>query len=258
MKNLKQNDVLSFLAHNAVVEVNHHHCFQIIVSTKDAFHCTINEEELELKGIIINQAVPHNCRVLNTSVIVYYIDSDGFKGKQLKALLDGKPYLKIEKLLSENDLENLNFISSQMPSLQVFNIISDNLLDKMLPSKKEAEKELDKRIVKTIDFIEKNIQKSLNLEVISNEIHLSPERIRHLFTTEIGMPFSQYLLWKKIKHVMADVLKGDKTMVEASNFYGFTDQAHFSKHFKRMFGVAAKSMLKPNPYIQFLSSEIYI
>ena len=256
MKKNKRNDVLSFLVHNATVEVNHHHCFQIVVSTKDPFHCKIDGEELTLQGIIINQAISHNCSVINTSAIVYYIDSDGFRGKKLKTLLDGKPYLNIEKLLSENDLQNLNFISSQMPSLYVFNIVSDDLLEKMLPSKKEEEIGLDMRIVKTIDFIDKNIQKSLSLKIIADEIHLSPERIRHLFAIETGMPFSQYLLWKKIKHIMVDVLKGDKTMTEASDFYGFTDQAHFSKHFKRMFGVSAKSMLKPNPYIQFLSSEL--
>jgi len=94
------------------------------------------------------------------------------------------------------------------------------------------------------------------LEKIAHHIYLSPERTRHLFLEQIEIPFSQYILWKRIKGVLSATIKGNQTFFEASLQYGFTDQSHFNRFFKRMFGISATMILKNSRFVQFIYPEL--
>jgi AraC-like DNA-binding protein len=126
----------------------------------------------------------------------------------------------------------------------LYNIFKDHLQ----PSKTET---IDSRITEAIQFINDHLAEILTLEKVANHIYLSPERTRHLFLDNVEMPFSQYVLWKRIKTVLTSVVEGRQTFFEASLQYGFTDQTHFNKFFKRMFGTTATKVLKNCTFLQF-------
>jgi hypothetical protein len=69
---------------------------------------------------------------------------------------------------------------------------------------------------------------------------LSPDRFRHLFIEETGMRFRPYVLWLRIEIALAAFAAG-RSLTEASHAGGFADSAHFSRTFKRMFGIAPSS-----------------
>ena len=72
------------------------------------------------------------------------------------------------------------------------------------------------------------------------------------------MPFSQYILWKRIKQVIFQVLQNGVPMATAAVQNGFTDQAHFARLFRRTFGVSAKQLLKNSRYVQFLTPFVEV
>ncbi|TFV92899.1 helix-turn-helix domain-containing protein, partial [Oxalobacteraceae bacterium OM1] len=67
---------------------------------------------------------------------------------------------------------------------------------------------------------------------------LSPERFRHLFLEETGIRFRPYVLWLRLETAVASYAAGS-SLTEASHAAGFADSAHFSRTFKRMFGIQA-------------------
>ncbi|WP_221394637.1 helix-turn-helix transcriptional regulator [Dyadobacter sp. NIV53] len=77
----------------------------------------------------------------------------------------------------------------------------------------------------------------MELEDLSNYINLSPERIRHLFVEQMHIPFTQYVLWKRIRKTIQLVIREESTINEACHRFGFTDQPHFNRSFKRIFGL---------------------
>ena len=76
---------------------------------------------------------------------------------------------------------------------------------------------------------------------IADAVHLSPERFRHLFLKETGIRFRPYVLWLRLEVAVASYAAGN-SLTEAAYVGGFADSAHFSRTFKRMFGVAAVSV----------------
>ncbi|HYD97272.1 MAG TPA: AraC family transcriptional regulator [Noviherbaspirillum sp.] len=100
---------------------------------------------------------------------------------------------------------------------------------------------LDRRIARAIEVLRQRIGETVTLSEVADAVHLSSERFRHLFLQETGIRFRPYVLWLRIEVALAAYAAG-KSLTEAAYAGGFADSAHFSRTFKRMFGVPAVSV----------------
>jgi AraC-like DNA-binding protein len=257
---LDTTNIMCFYTDISIVDVHYHSCYQIVVSTKYTYDSVIEDKHYKgLRGFIIDKYTKHSCTAPVGTFLVYYIESKSFLGKQLKRIMNKEIFIDIETLLTKERLVQLkNDFSKDNLSTAEIKVLSDNLLCDIfshsvyftLPEK------TDGRVTKARNFINENISESLTLEKVANHIYLSPERTRHLFLEQVEVPFSQYILWKRIKAVLADVVQGKRTFFDASLQYGFTDQAHFNRFFKRMFGISATMILKNSRFVQFIYPEL--
>lgn len=97
---------------------------------------------------------------------------------------------------------------------------------------------LDKRIARAIEVVRARLGEAITMTEIADAVHLSPERFRHLFLEETGVRFRPYVLWLRLEVAVASYAAG-RNLTEASYAGGFADSAHFSRTFKRMFGLPA-------------------
>ncbi len=79
------------------------------------------------------------------------------------------------------------------------------------------------------------------LSAMATAAHLSPDRFRHLFMEETGVGFRAYVLWRRLEYSLAAYVAGD-TLTRAAHTGGFADSAHFSRTFRKMFGIAPASV----------------
>lgn len=70
---------------------------------------------------------------------------------------------------------------------------------------------------------------------------LSADRLRHLFVEQTGLPFRTYLLWLRLTHAV-EMLAHGAQLTPAAHEAGFADSAHFSRTFRRMFGIAPTNL----------------
>ena len=68
------------------------------------------------------------------------------------------------------------------------------------------------------------------------EAGLSSTRLGHLFTDQLGLPYTAWRRWARLQHAMAAVHEG-ATLTEAAHAAGFTDSAHLTRVFRAMFGI---------------------
>lgn len=258
MIDLASQNVISFVGRHAIVDVHYHQCYQIVASLDMPFNSTINQVNYPgLNGFIVNQDIPHCCQAQDTEVLVYFIDPESAQGRQLKEMLGDKPYIPVESILGAGGLADIIRPYAPGSSVDELRLIADDLLQAIVPFDPEPEHRLfDERIEKVLDYIDDRLDEPMTLKDISSAVFLSPERIRHLFAKETGISFSQYVLWKRIKLVLTEVIKDNVPMVDSAIQNGFTDQAHFSRLFKRTFGVPAGQMLKNSRFVQFLTPEL--
>lgn len=100
---------------------------------------------------------------------------------------------------------------------------------------------LDARVRKIIDHAAAHLDRPLSLASAARSVNLSPSRTRHLFVEQTGLPFRTYLLWLRIMKAVGLYSNGG-SLTEAAHDAGFADSAHFSRTFRRMFGLPAASL----------------
>lgn len=83
----------------------------------------------------------------------------------------------------------------------------------------------------------------VSLESLAEIAELSPSRLMHAFTASIGIPLRPYLAWLRLQRAAGDIVRGE-ALSSAAASAGFSDAAHMSRTFRRMFGMAP-SMLQP-------------
>jgi AraC-like DNA-binding protein len=99
----------------------------------------------------------------------------------------------------------------------------------------------DARIARALELIRERLSDTIPLKSIAAAVHLSPDRFRHLFMDETGVGFRPYLLWLRLEAALSAYVRG-KSLTEAAHAGGFADSAHFSRTFKKMFGITPASV----------------
>lgn len=99
----------------------------------------------------------------------------------------------------------------------------------------------DYRIRKVIAWASERLDGTLSLADAVPVAGLSSSRLRHLFVEQTGLPFKTYLLWLRLSRALAAVARGS-ALTAAAHEAGFSDSAHLSRTFRRMFGVAPTAL----------------
>ena len=112
-----------------------------------------------------------------------------------------------------------------------------------LSSPNEPLRELDPRVATVIEALDGVLTDgSARLEWAARTAKLSPDRFRHLFAEEVGLPYRRYLLWRRLRLAAAELLAGHDATT-AAHTAGFADAAHFARTLKSTFGVTASHSL---------------
>lgn len=99
----------------------------------------------------------------------------------------------------------------------------------------------DLRIRKLMTAAAARLDESISLSDFAGIGGLSASRLRHLFVEQTGLPFRTYLLWLRLSRALEGAAAG-APLTQAAHEAGFADSAHFSRTFKRMFGIAPTAL----------------
>ena len=114
----------------------------------------------------------------------------------------------------------------------------------------------DNRVEQTILLIkEKHAQSDLYLTDLAKAVNLSPSRLSHLFKAQMGIAIQKFIIWIRMKAATTYMLEESMHLTKAAYNAGFYDTAHFSKHFKEIFGI--KPSLVYNKYLTSINSVFY-
>jgi AraC-like DNA-binding protein len=100
---------------------------------------------------------------------------------------------------------------------------------------------IDARVERIIAAIDEQPPGPVSFAAASAGVFLSPSRLRHLFAEQVGLPFKTYVLWRRVMKAV-DALGEGAAITEAAHGAGFADGAHFSRTFRRTFGLSANAL----------------
>lgn len=99
----------------------------------------------------------------------------------------------------------------------------------------------DPRVETSLSWALNHLDERISMADVAREIGLSIDRMSHLFVEQTGLPFRTYLLWLRMRKAVEAYAHG-ASLTTAAHEAGFSDSAHFSRTFRRMFGIAAADL----------------
>ncbi|MDB5439211.1 MAG: AraC family transcriptional regulator [Caulobacteraceae bacterium] len=99
----------------------------------------------------------------------------------------------------------------------------------------------DWRVRKMIRWAAQHLEGSASVADVAPVVGLSAGRLSHLFAEQTGLQFRTYLLWLRLTRAVSSMAAGI-ALTQAAHEAGFADSAHFSRTFRRMFGVAPTNL----------------
>ena len=118
--------------------------------------------------------------------------------------------------------------------LSIFSQLAERHSEALSPS---SQLKPDKaRIDVAREYLEANYDQNLSLAELAAVSSLSASHFLRMFRDTVGLTPHAYLTQVRIEYATS-LLRAGTPLVDVANRVGFTDQSHFTKKFKRIFGV---------------------
>jgi len=108
-----------------------------------------------------------------------------------------------------------------------------------------TKKEYLKRINNVISYIEKNLDKDLNLDDLSQKAFFSSFHFHRIFSAVVGETLNSLIIRKRIERIASIIAVGtDETLVDLAYRYGFDNASSFSRAFRKFYGTSPTEFKK--------------
>jgi len=106
------------------------------------------------------------------------------------------------------------------------------------PAGAESGKNNRFHVEKALAIMEKEVRENIKIEDIAWKIGLSDEHFIRIFRQEVRMTPHQYFTRLKVEGASGLLMSTDKSVGEISDWFGFENQFHFSRIFKKCTGMS--------------------
>jgi AraC-like DNA-binding protein len=117
--------------------------------------------------------------------------------------------------------------------------VIDELAGAAMPD--PSSRPIDPRVRRVLSIIRTRPGERYSLGALAGEVGLSPSRLGALFRRDVGIPVRRYQLWLRLISAI-EILSSRGSLTPAAHEAGFSDSAHLSRTFRRMFGMPPSAL----------------
>ena len=93
---------------------------------------------------------------------------------------------------------------------------------------------------RVVDYIEDNLDKDINFEIVAKEVGMSAFYFHRIFTAIIGISPTAYIRNRRLTVAAQEISKNNENILDIALKYGFESHEAFSRAFKNFHGVVPK------------------
>ena len=235
-----------------VVPSHAHHAIQIVIALDgNVAICGSSGEWHEARGIVVRPDAEHSFDCNGALGVMVFVDPESSEGAWLSTSLRQDitivPEARLDSIVPE-----LRTLAEQPDEFTDFAALVRRCIQGLRPGLAPARR-LDARVTTVIDAIRASEDLRMSLDQAADKACLSSTRFAHLFKEQVGLPFSRYMLWRKLTRAMVAIASED-TIAAAAHAADFADAAHLTRTFYQMVGMAPSALMRgdfieiPSPF----------
>ena len=213
-----------------------HHAAQVCVALDASLRLRHeNGPWREYDGVVISPDVPHQLDGGRGDLALFYVEPEGRHGRR-RSRTEGEGVRPLQEATIMNVRAATARIAMHPPAparlVEVFEVLMASAGLARDPSERP-----DNRIERALEQLRESPRRRETMPEVARRVGLSPSRFRHLFRRDVGMSAQSYVVWLRIYEACASLAQGS-SLSEAAHDAGFSDAAHFTRTFRRTFGLA--------------------
>ncbi len=227
-------------------EAHAHHAIQIVVSFDGPFEIEIEGRAGQASAVAIPSHLTHRLDATGREIALVLVDREGAGARALDELARARTGEDIVNLVRAERPD------AELPAVEIGRwgqAVADRLSGTSF-----TEPALSTIVQSALLRIAGCGARGVRLHDAARAAGISPTRLTHAFTAEVGIPFRRYQLWVRTKLAIEGVRAG-QNLTEAAVTAGFSDSAHLSRTFRRTFGLPPSFLLQAEVAGSFLSDE---
>jgi AraC family transcriptional regulator len=225
-----------------VVPSHAHHAIQIVIALDGRIAiCGRSDGWRESRGVVVRPDAEHSFDCNRALGVMLFVDPESSEGAWLSASLRQAitivPDARLDSIVPE-----LRAFVDQPDEAEDIAAIVRRAVHSLRPGHAPA-RQLDPRVTTVLDAIRASDDLRISLEKAAAMAFLSPSRFAHLFKDQVGLPFSRYMLWRKLTRAMV-AIGSERTIAAAAHAADFADAAHLTRTFYQMVGMAPSALMR--------------
>lgn len=221
-----------------------HDCWTLLLIDRGAVHYNLYRDEHTASGnaiTLLPPHVPHNGRTVHAHGLrkrVLYLETDVLTTDLVGSSVD-RPSLDDPVLRAR--IGQLHYVlAAQTEHLEAEShlvLIQERLRLHLTESLHRPRPVPEHSLARSLrDLLDERITEGITINEAARMLHTHPTHLIRSFGREFGLPPHAYLNGRRINWARRLLLDGMRP-VDVATCVGFYDQAHFSRHFKKMLGV---------------------
>lgn len=225
-----------------VVPSHAHHAIQIVIALDGCVAIRGKDDGWrESRGIVVRPDAEHSFDCNGALGVMVFVDPESSEGAWLCSSLrhDITPVPEAR-------------LDSTVPAMRAFADQPDETADVAalvracvhgLRPGPAPIRRFDSRVTTVLDAIRASDDLRMSLGTAAGMACLSPTRFAHLFRDQVGLPFSRYILWRKLTRAMV-AIASERTIAAAAHAADFADAAHLTRTCYQMVGMAPSALMR--------------
>ena len=96
---------------------------------------------------------------------------------------------------------------------------------------------MNPKLCAAVRFVEDNLHRDMYVDEVAQFVGLSRSRFCHLFKSEVGMPFNQYLKKRRMEKACRLLVTSFNAVKLVAYEVGYNDPTYFERDFKKVNGL---------------------
>ncbi len=229
-----------------------HHAIQIVVALDGSVAISGGDGEWhETRGLVVRPDAEHSFDCNGAFGVMVFVDPESGEGAWLSTSLRQDITIVPDTRLETIVPALRTFAEQPDDSTDVASLVRQciqGLRPGLAPTRR-----LDSRVTTVLAAIRASDDLRMSLDDAADKACLSSTRFAHLFKDQVGLPFSRYMLWRKLTRAMVAVAS-EGTIAAAAHAADFADAAHLTRTFYQMVGMAPSVLMRgdfieiPSPF----------
>ncbi len=233
---LWQPGLLSYVGPGGSSDRHAHHALQLAISFDEPLELLLDDRQMRARAVLVGSGVPHAFRTDGRQIFYALVEPHGAIGF---SLVHGTAQV------TGCDLADILPIG-EAPAAETDALIeyTDRMFGVLAP--RPPASPLSEPVISALAYLDATSDRPPRLAQAARAAHISPSRLTHLFSAQVGIPFRRFVLWLRLRRAAEHVWRTG-SLTEAAHAAGFSDLAHFSRVCRATFGVAPTGLLAMAP-----------